>query len=117
MILFDMMKKILFENIDFADSEFHSIAIHENSLKLTLLSWNSKEIVILFSDAIQFIYKLGDVTQQVVEVVNGSDFLNEALTRNYEIIPADHPYHLFQIIDINDYPYIEIVATNVNHFN
>lgn len=108
------MKKWLFEDINFADSEYHSLEFEGNNLRLTLIAWDEQKINLIFSDTIQFVYKLGDITQGIVEIFDNKDFLEEGLIRNYEKIPLDHPYHLFQILDIYDYPYIEIVAANVN---
>ena len=107
------MKKRICENVDLADSEYHSIDFEGNNLKLTLKGWDEKKIECVFLDTIQFVYKFGDVTQKIVESDENRHFFNEALEREYIKVPSTHPYRLYQIIDIYDHPYIEVVATNV----
>ena len=46
-------------------------------------------------------------------ILSDSPFLDEALSREYIEIPIDHPFKLFQIEDIYDFPFIQVVAESV----
>lgn len=99
----------------FPDSRFKSFTMLDNGdLIVYLISWQEKEIKITFLHVIQFSYKLGDVTQGLYEMTTHSSFLEEALRLQYIKVPDDHPYRYFQIQDIDDFPYIEVVAEGVD---
>lgn len=56
---------------------------------------------------------MGDVTQDLFEILENSTFLDEALKIMYGEKIDHHPYKFFQIQDIDDFPYIEEVAKSV----
>lgn len=111
-----MNKITSISNIDFADSEFKSFEfdIDNSSLIVYLNSWDDKIIKCIFFDMIQFVYKPGDVVEGVFEIFEGSDFLEESLKLIYEKRPLNHGYKLFQIKDIEDFSFIEVVAQTVH---
>lgn len=109
-----MDKKLAAQNIDFPDSELESFKFYdENLLEISLNSWNAKIITLKFTDVIHFTYKLGFQVSNFYEILNDSALVKEALLRNYEKIPIDHPYKLFQLEDIDDFPFIQVVAESV----
>ncbi|MFI0436086.1 MAG: hypothetical protein ACH350_10270 [Parachlamydiaceae bacterium] len=111
-----MNKKKANEQFDFADSEFESFHMYdrEKTLKIHLTSWDEKELCIVFCNPIQFSFKEGDTISSFYEIENNSILLNEALSLHYAKIPPSHPFKLFQIWDINDFPIISIVAESVS---
>lgn len=109
-----MEKKLVAPSIDFADGEFKSFEMTENSkLIVYLKSWKEKNITLIFSSVIQFSYKLGDHLSNIYEISGSSHFLEEALEREYIKVPENHPFKLYQIHDISDFPYVEVVAERV----
>ncbi|WP_068468620.1 hypothetical protein [Candidatus Protochlamydia phocaeensis] len=109
-----MNKKIIAEHIDFADSEYRSLYMSEDAtLTVYLKSWDAKILKIIFSNTIQFSYKLESVTKQLYELPNGSSFLNEALLQAYGYMPSSYPYKLFHLEDIDNFPFIQVVAESV----
>lgn len=110
-----MIKNIVFENIGFADSEFSSVTLSERTgdLRIALISWDEKEIIITLENPIQLTYKLGSVVSNFFQIQDETPFLIEALSREYEKIPSSHPFKLYQLLDINDFPLIEVVAESV----
>ena len=109
------MKKIrAAPKIDFADSRFKSYEMFENTLILNLISWDEKTLKVIFSNCIQFSYKLGDFIENLYEIMEESDFLREALSHKYVKTPSIHPFRLFQLQDISDFPFIEVVAESVS---
>jgi len=104
-----MNKKPLFEDVDFADSVYRSCEMNDDILTVYLDSWDAKTLRIIFSHPIQFSYKLRDFVQGAFEVFDNPS-LNEALLLKYVKLPENHPFKLFQILDISDFPIFEIVA-------
>lgn len=100
--------------IDFADSELNCFEMNNSNLTLELKSWDENTIFVTFSDVIQFSYKLGDGISGLYKNDELSDFLNEALHRNYTTIPKDNPYSHYIVNDTLDFPFIEVVAANVS---
>jgi hypothetical protein len=109
-----MDKKRVMSSVSFADSEYKSFHMTEEAtLTVYMKSWEEEPFKIVFKHATQFLYRLGDVPKGLYELSNTSSFLEEALSKEYIEIPLDHPYKLFQIEDINDFPFIQVVAESV----
>ena len=110
-----MKKQLGFPGIGFADSEFESFYMNDrdNTLAIYLTSWDEKELCLLFSNPIQFSYMLGDAISDFYEI-SDSQMLAEALSQKYIKIEKHQEFKLFQIWDINDFPFISIVAQSVN---
>ena len=107
-----MDNKIVFQNFDFADSEYKSYNMSENSvLTINMYTWQEVPFKIVFKDTIYFSYELGDGIENVYEVPDNAQFFYGALLRNYtEKPPLDHPYKGFEIRDLYDFAFIKIVA-------
>jgi hypothetical protein len=96
-----MNKKRVESCVSFADSEYKAFKMLEDStLLIYMKSWQEEPFKVIFTHAIQFLYKLGDVPKGLYEISNHSTFLIEALTREYIQLPTEHPYKLYQIEDI-----------------
>ena len=106
-----MEKQLGFPGIGFADSEFESFHMNDrdNILTICLTSWDEKELCLSFSNPIQFTYKLGDAIANFYEIKD-SQYLAEALSQQYVKIDKNQKFRLFQIWDINDFPFISVVA-------
>lgn len=112
-----MRKKLAAENIDFADSEYKYFDISEDrNLTIYLNSWNNKKLRIVFNHVIRFFYSLGSGPKDLYEVLENDAFLNEALATMYIKIPKSHSYKLFHMEDIDDLPFIQVVAESVAVF-
>jgi hypothetical protein len=111
-----MNKKRAAPTIDFADSYYKSLHLLEDkTLIIYLDSWQEKPLEIIFKNTIQFCCKIGDVPRDLYEVLEPTPFLTEALSYEYEdiSIPTNHPYKLFQLEDIGDFPFIQVIAESV----
>jgi hypothetical protein len=110
-----MNKKLAAEHIDFADSEYVSLNITEDDVLIIYLrSWQEKTLKITFSNTLQFLYTQEDAIQDIYEILDVSPFLEKALSKRYIKLPLDHPFKLFQIEDIDDFPFIQVVAESVH---
>jgi len=114
-----MSKKRAAPNISFADSELRSYewSARECNLGNLLIiyfnSWDNKTLKCTFTDPIQFSHLSGDCVEDLYQNLKITPFLEEALSRNYIKVPIDHPYKLFQVEDIDEFPFIQVVAQNV----
>lgn len=110
-----MEKKPLKTNVSFADSKYNSFQRdEEGNLVIYMNSWEEEPFQVIFIHAIQFLFRLGDIPKGIYEFSNHSSFLQEALFQEYGYIPVDHPYKLFQIEDIDNFPFIEVVAESIS---
>ena len=109
-----MKKKLVIPDFDFADSKYKSFSIsEEGTLTINMQSWQEDPFKIVFLNVIQFTYKIGSVPKDLFESLESSLFLNEALSLEYENIPSNHPFKHFQLEDIYDFAFIEVVAESV----
>lgn len=108
-----MSKKSLFLGISFDDSEYLSFNMSEKGdLTIYMKSWEDKPFKVIFKRTIKFSYQLGDLPKDLYERTE-SPILNEALARKYIEVPTVHQYKLYEIEDIDDFPFIQIVAESV----
>lgn len=100
---------------DLADSDLISYAYSAKNENITLFikTWNCKTLKISFSDQILFIYDGYDFVEIFCEQKNKN---NELLVKSIEKIyfkqERDHPYRLFQLVDVNYNPSIQVIATD-----
>ncbi len=98
--------------IGFADSEILSYHSSNDNLILRLKCWNEKIIEFEFVDCILFLilnnWKISDVCE-----LNDSFLMERALKKVYETIPEQHPYKVFQFLDNDDDPAVEVACTNM----
>lgn len=106
------MKKIS-SYIDFADSHFKSFQTLNQDLTIHIVSWEEKDITVVFFNVIQFVFRQGSVIEDIYEGVNDSAFLLEVLQRHYNKIPVKHTFKNFIILDINDTPIFEVISEKV----
>ena len=109
-----MNKKPVFDYIDFADSEYLSFHISEDAtLTIYLKSWDAKFLNLIFNHVVQFSYKLGSDPSNLFEKKNSHE-LEKILLEIYGIVPADNTFKLFILEDIDDFPFIQVVAESVS---
>lgn len=108
------MKKLALPNIDFADSEFIKFELREdNVLSVYLQSWEENQLIIRFVDTISVFYESGNIVKDIYEIETHLEFLNDAIIKKYVKIPTDHPYRLFYVETLRNYPFLKIVAQSV----
>lgn len=107
-------KKHAAPGIGFSDAEFKSFQLNGDFLIIFLNSWDEKEIKMTFFNPIHFTYKSGDIIADFFEIQENTNLLKEVLSREYQKVPLEHPFKLFQIVDVGGFPFIEIVAESVN---
>lgn len=100
--------------VGFADSELESYVYLKDDDKVVvkIRAWDNSFLEIVFFDPILFIDRSCEAISQFGRKKAPNSTLIEALKKNYETIPANHPYLLFQFLDLDDEPCIEIVSTS-----
>lgn len=103
-------------NFSFEAAKYKSLKEEDRVLIVHLISWEKKNLKVIFNTALQYSLKSRSLVQNLYEVVGDSFFLKEALSRHYVNIPDKHPFKFYQIRDIDDFPFLEVVAESVQVF-
>ena len=105
------IKKIKYD-IGFSDSEILSYHSEKFNLIIYLQAWNEVILKIEFIDCIFFSNFRAVYISDICENPS-SNSLQLALNTRYEKVPVDHGYKLYQFLDLNDDPAIEVVSKDI----
>lgn len=106
-------KSIEFE-IGFADAEFQSYERLVEDCVVSLRTWNNQRVEALFIDTVG-VLDTGVVTiSDIVEVFEVTPFFEKVLSQVYETPPSNHPYHLFQFLNVDGEASLEVIATSIS---
>jgi len=110
-----MDNTIVFSNFDFADSTYKSLSLSENYiLTIDMHTWQEIPFKLIFENVIYFLFNNGDFPKNLHKVAENSQFFINAVAKQYvEKPPTDHPYKGYELKDISDFAFIEIVAESV----
>ncbi len=100
-------------DIGFSDGEVVSYNRKDEILSITVQAWNEQKILIICNDIIGFLDKGGWDISDFCEVKSETKFLKEVLDRQFEKIPDNHGYKVYQFVDNDDQVVIEIVCSEV----
>lgn len=102
----------------FFDSEYLSQqhSWQEETLTINLELWNSKPAKIVFVDIIGFqVFSICDPIGLKCEM-SPSQFFRDALAAEYEKAPEQHDYKCYEIINVDEIPFIKVVAKGYEYF-
>ncbi|MBN9378031.1 MAG: hypothetical protein BGO14_00915 [Chlamydiales bacterium 38-26] len=105
-------RKSLNYKIGFADSEILSYNSNNYSLFFYLQTWNGVILKIEFKEYIHFLDTVCIDVSDICEN-DSSSTLKKALENEFNEIPEDHGFKLYQFIDTNDEAAVEIVSKDV----
>lgn len=71
--------------------------------------YHAKILEISFKHVIQFSYQLGSGPAELFEKENSAD-LEKILIESYGYIPLDKTFKFYTLEDIDDFPFIQIIA-------
>jgi hypothetical protein len=108
------MQKSLGFKIGFADAEVIGYENTGTDLNLFVRAWNARILVLSFVGVMGVCDRLVHDVTNVIEETEMSQFAVSVLERAYETVPLGHPYRLFQVLDLDDQPAMEVVAENVS---
>jgi hypothetical protein len=103
--------------IGFADSEIILYERQDNKFIVSIKAWNEVLLTVEFQDVIGLIDRGAWEVSDLQEVYDNTPFLGEMLKRQYEVIPPDHKYKIFQFLDNDSVPVLEVVAQSVSISN
>lgn len=106
------MNKII-SNIDFGDSYYKSFKTQNGDLTINIISWDNKNISIVFFNVIKFKYNEGSFIEDVYEITSENPFLSDAFNDcNNNFKSCD--FKMFVVNDIDDCHIFEVVAEKVS---
>lgn len=99
-------------NFSLADSELesYSYSFPENKLVLKIKIWDESVAIFSFTDPVLHIDRFRNEISDL-RILENSKILEDTIKTIYEVIPKYHPYKLYQFLDLNDLPCIEIICT------
>lgn len=104
----EIHKQKVAPKIDFADSEFKFFQMNKNEpLYVFLNSWDAKNLIVIFTNVIQFSYKSGNLMENLYEVLDSTSFLENALRKHK--LSENRNFKLFQfyLYEIKDPKIVE----------
>ena len=100
--------------IGFSDGEVRSYHREEDELTVILSTWNNVLLKIKFSDTIGVSdLGVGDVSGVYQESL-ASPFMEQVIRRLYDAPPPSPPYSLYQFLDLDEQPVLEVVAGSID---
>ncbi|MCL2709380.1 MAG: hypothetical protein FWE95_00735 [Planctomycetaceae bacterium] len=98
--------------VDFFDSEYLSQQYSDQDDKyiVCLTLWNNKPAKIVFDGVIGVCAFSNTCPIGLRYEASPSHFFQDALTSAFEKIPEQHGYMCYEIIDVNEEPFIKVVA-------
>ena len=114
------MKEDLVEvdvGVGLSDSELitYEYRKSDDMLKIEIRAWDASKVKIICINPILFIDRGCDAITMLCERLSHSGLLEEALEKNYDkgVVPAEHPYKLYQLMNLDDEPSIEFVCKGI----
>ncbi|MFZ0564942.1 MAG: hypothetical protein WAM28_01950 [Chlamydiales bacterium] len=97
------------------DSELASYIFSrkKNELVVEIQAWNLCKVNITFIEPLYFIDRGCQFVTEFCELMSDSPFLEEVLKNNFEQLPQNHCYRLFQLLDLDEKPALEIVCRDI----
>lgn len=107
-----MNKEIKF-GTGFADAEILEYHRNRDDCNVVVKTWNDRFVKIRFLDVVGVNdIGIGDI-RGIFEVDGSTTFLENVLAQVYTSIPATHPYRQFQFVNLDDEPYLQVVAAGI----
>lgn len=101
-------------DIGFADGEVCSYAKQDESFIVRVRTWNNHLLAIKFLDCIGVMdLGVGEISGFKQEDKK-SFFMDNVLSKFYEQVPTSHPYNLYQFINHDGQPILEVIASSVS---
>ena len=104
--------------ISIADAELTSYCYSDEDKKKLIIhvrSWNEKIINFEFCDFILFLDRGTQYISEFCRNTEETELFKQSLERTYMNVPEDHPYKLFQFLDLDGDPCLEIVCEHFSH--
>lgn len=108
-----MQKKINYK-IGFADGEIIEYLRSNNQIVVKMKTWNDVKLTIIFQGAIGMVDYGAFNISNFVEEDSLTTFMEKVLLEFYDSLTSKHPYKLYQFLNLDDNPSLEIVAESLS---
>lgn len=108
-----MQKKINYK-IGFEDGEIVGYSRSNSQFIANVKTWNDVELTVIFQDAIGVADYGALSISAFIEEDSSSAFIERVLFEAYDLLPSEHPYNLYQFLNLDGKPSIEVVAQSLN---
>ena len=102
----------------FFDSEYVSqtYSFEDETYTVNITLWNNKPAKIVFGGVIGFqVFSICDPIGLKCEMPP-SQFFHDALAAEYVKVPEQHDYKCYEIINVDEMPFIKVVAQKYEYF-
>ena len=100
--------------VGMSDGEIHAYHMEADVFTVEVSAWNGQLLRVTFADAVVVSdLGVGDISA-LCEEDAGSPFMAAVLERLYEATPPPAAHRLYQFLDLDDQPALEIVAAGVS---
>ena len=107
-----MRTRVRYE-VGFSDGEVRYYFREEGAFTVVVEAWNGALVRVAFDDPAGVCDTgVGDISDICVEDA-GSPFMSRVLGELYEVAPASHPYRLYQFLNLDEQPALEVVAAGI----
>ena len=118
-----MKKDPVFKELDLNDGTFISLSTKNEILSVNIELWNNKLIIMIFCNVLRFSFNSPDFLSELKVISPLSEFMKDALSHRYAQIPTEpstdfpknHPYHHYQLLDINKNSVLEVIAETATY--
>ena len=107
------MQNKIKSDFGFADSIFVSYERIGTEFKVLIDIWNDKRLAISFFEFEGALDSgAGDISD-FVEETEETGFFRQVISHVYSKVPSEHSYRLYQFLDVDGTPSLEVVASDV----
>ena len=107
------MRQSVPTEIDFADAEILGHSRNGEEFLVRVKAWNEERVLVQFVGTLGLrdrgAWSVSDLCQSPIE----TPLLLESLRYHFEVIPEDHGFHVFEFLDGDDAPVLEVIAKEV----
>jgi hypothetical protein len=104
------VKQRIQSQIGFSDAEFRSYAKDNDNFTVVVEAWNQAHLKVIFFGVIGIIDRnIGSISDLVMDT-DESEFVMESIALMYDRPPTIRSYNLYQFLDLDDRPVLEVVA-------
>jgi hypothetical protein len=110
----NIMHNKISSEFGFSDSELVSYQRTGDEFTVTVKAWNGSRLTVFFKQFEGVLdYGLGDISD-FVEESDETPFIKQVISRIFTETPKEHTYRVYQFLDLDGEPILEVVAASAN---
>ncbi len=100
--------------IGFSDGVITGYDMRDSTLCVNVVAWDESSLTLMFSSVLYFQDRGGRQLASVLEIADVCSLVLSAIGYHFTTTPEPILHHLFQLIDLDDVPVLEVVAMECN---